>query len=148
MSLIWQVCKPTRLVTASPVLRSFLRSSLFFLFVQTHYSHAIRYATKNRRRRPGEIGLIAARTWPPAMRTAPKWNSSSGWMARLSQTHLDTAKPPIWYPFQGIPETESWIRIQSLPRTKPRESITTVLRRSSAEEKTVRKSRVHNPFST
>src|ERR1019366_1598690 len=49
---------------------------------------------KDRRRRPGAIGLIAARTWPPAMRTAPRWKRSTGWMARPTQTHLDTVNRP------------------------------------------------------
>ncbi len=67
-------------------------------------------------------------------------------MARHLQTHLDTVTA-LLVSASGMPETESWIRIQSLPGTKPRESITTVLRRSSAEEKLVGKSLVNDPFS-
>ena len=41
------------------------------------------------------FGLIAVRTCPPAMRTAPKWKRSTSWMARPTQTHLDTVNRPF-----------------------------------------------------
>src|ERR1035438_3870792 len=67
----------------------------FSPFVQTHYYSTFESRRKNRRRRPGAIGLIAVRTWPPAMRTAPRRKRSTGWMARPTQTHLDTVDRPF-----------------------------------------------------
>src|SRR5580658_7282108 len=79
---------------------------------------------------------------PPAMRTAPRRKRSTGWMARPTQTHLDTAKPPFWCPpFGGPPFRQNYEFEFKVSRGRNRrESITTVLRRSSAEEKTVGKS--------
>src|SRR5579863_1688151 len=96
---------------------------------------------KNRRRWPGAIGLIAARTWPSALRTVPRRKRSQGWMARITQTHLATNKPPFWCPPFGGPPFRQNLGLESnVSRGRNlRESIITVLRRSLAKEKTLRK---------
>jgi hypothetical protein len=85
------------------------------------------------------FGLIAVRTWPSAMRTAPRRKRSTGWMARPTQTHLDTVNRPFGVRLRVCLRQSPGFESKVSRGRNRRESITTVLRRSSAEEKTCRK---------
>src|SRR5579863_5503649 len=82
------------------------------------------------------------------MQTAPKWKRSTGWMARPTQTHLDTVNRPFGVRLREYLKQSHGFESKVSRRRNPRSPSPPYCDVPRPRRKLVGKSRVHGPFST